>query len=114
MGPVMSNEEHFSSSIKGISLPKLAEDGSKWVLYQEQLENTVTATKGLRCHLHGMAHKLEPLELKTDQKWYTKGGTTPLTNKHVDAYEETIKVYEQQEAQVCEFIYGTIDTSTFI
>ena len=53
MGPATTNEESHIMTIKGLNLPKLAEDGSNWTLYQERLENTITATKGLRRHLHG-------------------------------------------------------------
>jgi hypothetical protein len=115
MGPATANEENPSStSVRGINLPKLAEDGSNWVLYQERLENAITATKGLRRHLQGTARKPEPLETRDDQKVYAKGGTVALTNDQIDAYEEATDIFEQREAQVREFIYGTVDPSTFI
>lgn len=116
MGPDTTKEEATSSgsyAIKGLNLPKLAEDGSNWVLYQERVENAIIATKGLRRHLHGTVHKPEPLEQRAE-KWYKKGSNTPLTDEQVDMYEDTVDSYEQREAQVREYIYGTVDSSTFI
>src|ERR1700733_12008570 len=104
MGPDMTNEINSSSTIKGVSLPKLTEDGSNWITYQERLENAVTATKGLRRHLNGTARKPEPLIQKPDGKWYLKGSDTALTNDQIDAHEDSIDLYEQREAQVREFI----------
>ena len=69
MVPAMTNEENSSSPIKGVNLPKLAEDESNWVLYQERLENAVTAMKGLRCHLQGTTCKLEAIEQRSDRDW---------------------------------------------
>ena len=60
MGPVTTNEEISSSNVKGISLPKLAEDSSNWVLYQEHLENTVTASRGLRRHFTELRENQNP------------------------------------------------------
>ena len=114
MGPAMTNEENSSSLIKGVNFPKLTEDRSNWVLYQERLENAVTAMKGLRHHLQGTTHKLEAIEQRNDGDWYTKGSTQPLTLEEVDKHEEAVDLYKQQEAQVREFIYGTVDPSTFI
>ena len=114
MGPATTNEESHIMTIKGLDLPELAEDGSNWTLYQEQLENAITATKGLRRHLHGTTWKLEELEQCSDKKWYIKGTTTALTNEEIEKHEDAINIYEQQEAQVWEFIYSTVDASTFI
>ena len=62
MGPAVTNDDQSTYLIKGITLPRLAKDGSNWVVYQEHLENAVCATKGLQKHLEGTALKLEPLE----------------------------------------------------
>lgn len=37
-----------------------------------------------------------------------------MTAEEVEKHEDAIDIYEQREAQVREFIYGTIDSSTFI
>ena len=100
MGPTTTNKESHIMTIKGLNLPKLAEDGSNWTLYQEQLENAITATKGLRRHLRGTAQKPEELEQCSDKKWYIKGTTTALTNEGTKKHEDAINIYEQREAQV--------------
>ena len=110
----MTNKENSSSPIKGVNLPKLAEDGSNWVLYQERLENAVTAMKGLRRHLQGTMCKLEAIEQRSDRDWQTKESTQPLTLEEVDKHEEAVDLYKKQEAQVCKFIYRTVDLSTII
>src|SRR5271170_2702694 len=100
MGPATTNEESSNSTVKGMNLPKLAEDGLNWVLYQERLENAITATKGLRRHLQGTARKPEPLEQKPNGQWYRQELTTALTNDEIDKHEDAIDIYEQREAQV--------------
>ena len=72
MGPTTTNKESHVMTIKGLNLPKLAEDGSNWTLYQEWLGNTITATKGLRRHLCGTMQNPEELEQHSDKKWYIK------------------------------------------
>ena len=100
MCPTTTNKESHVTTIKGLNLPKLAEDGSNWTLYQEWLENTITATKGLRRHLCGTMQKPEELEQHSDKKWYIKGTTTALTNEKIEKHEDAIDIYEQREAQV--------------
>ena len=39
---------------------------------------------------------------------------TLLTHEEINNYEEAIDLYEQREAQVREFIYGTVDPNTLI
>ena len=70
----------------------------------------MTASKGLRQHLLGTAHKLE-LEEKNG-KSYKKGSPTPLTEEEIEKHDDAIDLYQQREAQVHEFIYGTVDPST--
>ena len=105
MGPATTNEEISTSTIKVINLPKLVEDGSNWVMYQERVENAIMATKGLRRHLLGTARKPETLEQKEDGKWYKPGSTVAMSEDDRGKHEETVDTYEQREAQVCEFIY---------
>ena len=114
MGPAVTNNDQSTYSIKGITLPRPAKDGSNWVVYQECLENTVCATKGLQKHLEGTALKLELLEQRPDGKIYIKDSTTALTKEEANRHEEAAKQYNLHEAQVREFIYGTVSTSTFI
>ena len=46
-------------------------------------------------------------------KWYIKGTTMALTNEEIEKHGDAINIYEQWEAQVQEFIYSTVDASTF-
>ena len=108
MGSIVTNNDQSTHSIKGITLPKLAKDGSNLVVFQEHLENAVCTTKGLQKHLEDTALKPELLEQRLDGKVYIKDSKTALTK------EEAAKQYNLHEAQVREFIYRTISTSTFI
>ena len=100
--------------MKGITLLRLAKDGSKWVVYQERPENAVCATKGLQKHLEGTALKPELLEQRPDGEIYIKDLTTALTKEEAKRHEEATEQYNLCEAQVREFIYGPVSTSTFI
>ena len=95
MGPVTTNEESSTSTIKVVNLPKLAEDGSNWVMYQEHVENAIMATKGLQRHLLGTTHKPETLKQKKDGKWYKPGSTIAMSEDDCDKHEETVDTYEQ-------------------
>ena len=95
MGPMVTNEESSTSTIKVVNLPKLVEDGSNWVIYQECIRNAIMATKGLWRHLLGTAHKLEALKQKKDGKWYKPGSTIAMSRDDYNKHEETVDTYEQ-------------------
>ena len=54
-----------SSNIK-VTLPKLYEDGSDWVMYKERIQNHLTS-KGLLCHLTGTAKRPIEIEEKNEK-----------------------------------------------
>jgi hypothetical protein len=94
-----------SSNIK-VTLPKLQEDGSNWVMYKERIQNHLTS-KGLLRHLTGTARR--PIETEEKNgKVYKKGNTTAMTDDEFETYLNSIDTYAQKEARVREVLYDTL------
>ena len=94
-----------SSNIK-VTLPKLQEDGSNWVMYKERIQNHLTS-KGLLRHLTGTAKR--PIEIEEKNgKVHKKGNVTAMTDDEFETYLDSIDTYAQKEAQVREVLYDTL------
>ena len=94
-----------SSNIK-VTLPKLQEDGSNWVMYKERIQNHLTS-KGLLRHLTGTVKKPVETEEKNG-KVHKKGNPTAMTDDEFETYLDSIDTYAQKEAQVREVLYDTL------
>ena len=94
-----------SSNIK-VTLPKLQEDGSNWVMYKERIQNHLTS-KGLLRHLTGTVKNPVETEEKNG-KVHKKGNPTAMTDDEFKAYLDSINTYAQKEAQVREVLYDTL------
>ncbi|KAK0232076.1 hypothetical protein EDD85DRAFT_774787 [Armillaria nabsnona] len=101
-----------TSTVKLLNLPRLKDDGMKYILYKEWIPNVATS-KGLRRVLYGTAKKpMEMMEINRD--YYLLGNLTPLSDDEVEKQLTLQDAYNQKEAQVCEMMYETISTSTFM
>ena len=94
-----------SNNIK-VTLPKLQEDGSNWVMYKERVQNHLTS-KGLLRHLTGTAKRPMEIEEKNG-KVHRKGNTTAMTDDEFETYLDSIDTYAQKEAKVHEVLYDTL------
>jgi hypothetical protein len=101
-----------NSSSNKVSLPKLQDDGSNWVMYKERIKNHLTS-KGLMRHLTGTARKPAEVEEK-DGKVHKKGNARPMTDDELDTYLDTLDVYATKEAQVREVLYDTLSKTVFL
>ena len=94
-----------STSTK-VTLPKLQEDGSNWVMYKEWIQNHLTS-KGLLRHITGTARK--PIEIEEHNgKVHKKGNVTAMTDDEFEAYLDSLDTYAQKEAQVHEVLYDML------
>lgn len=102
-----------SSTAQLYSVPKLADDGSNWVVYKTRTLAAIGARKLTR-HLEGRARK--PLELvyHDDKSVTIKGVSTTLTDDQVEEHEDKLDEYQQKEAAVKNQIYGTISDQMLI
>ncbi len=99
-----------SSSTK-VTLLKLQEDGSNWVMYKERIVNHLTS-KELLCHFSGTARK--PIEVEEKNgKVHKKGNATAMTDDEFESYLDSLDMYAQKEAQVHKILYDML-TKTVI
>jgi gag-polypeptide of LTR copia-type len=114
-----------------LSLPKLHSDGSNWTTYQERVINTLTS-KGLKRHVLGTArkpvglvemdgnhykpsqHLLNDEAFKSFKTAIETGILKPLSEEEIEKHEDTVDLYDQNQATVRDVIYRTIDKSTFL
>ena len=106
MSPGRDTMATTSSSSNKVTLPKLQEDGSNWVMYKERIQNHLTS-KGLLRHYTGTARKPVEIEEKNG-KMHKKGNATAMTDVEVEAYLNLVDTYAQKEAQVREVLYDTL------
>jgi hypothetical protein len=95
-----------SSSGHKVTLPKLQDDGSNWVMYKERIKNHLTS-KGLMRHFTGTARK--PIEVEDrNGRLHKMGSANPMTDDELDTYLDILDTYAQKEAQVREVLYDTL------
>jgi hypothetical protein len=113
---VMGQQEISTSdqtTIKVTQLPKLASDGENWLTYHEQVFNAATA-HGVRQHLVGTMLRPLPLVEKNGKFYLSPDGSVALNEEALDKHETSVDSWEQQEAQVHELIYNTVDSALFL
>src|SRR5882672_8069432 len=96
-----------NTTIKVTQLPKLSSNGENWLTYHERVLNAATA-RGLRRHLVGTAIKPSPLVERGSKFYLSDTATVPLSDEAVEKHKDSIDVWEQKEAQVCELVYNTV------
>ena len=89
-----------------VTLLKLQEDGSNWVMYKEQIQNHLTS-KGLLRHISGTVRKPTEIEEKNGRV-HKKGNATMMTDDEFEAYLDSLDTYTQKEAQVREVLYDML------
>ncbi len=99
---------------KLVSITKLADDESNWIVFEEKLTNKFLE-KGLGWHLWGTAYK--PLHLvKHKENFYWSSNTAfshSLLDDDLEKLEDKLEEYEQKEVKMCTIIYEAISNSTF-
>ncbi|KAH9856307.1 hypothetical protein C2E23DRAFT_722560, partial [Lenzites betulinus] len=117
----MSLSHSTANASNLFNVPKLAQDGSNWITYKEQM-HTVLGARGLMRHLIGTARrppspppwprtKSEPATSTKQMPGPTTTSTTPST---VEAAEAKLDDYEQKEFATRQQIYGTITDSLLL
>ncbi|THH13989.1 hypothetical protein EW146_g6290 [Bondarzewia mesenterica] len=98
----------MSSSQNFYNVPKLASDGSNWVMYKTRLENAIKA-RGLVRHLTGSITR--PANPEAYEEDYTPSLREIL---ECDAAEQKVAKFEQDEASVKQQIFSTITDSLLL
>ncbi|KAF8662056.1 hypothetical protein AX16_001241 [Volvariella volvacea WC 439] len=104
--------------IKNQVLPKLNEDGSNWIAYQEKI-TTLLFASGLRPHLLGTVVE-PPSPIEKDGQYYDPGDVCddsepdPLTDDVLEEMKQAIESYHQKEARVRLVINESVDHSMFL
>ena len=111
MGPTDSSTMSTTDALKLIKLPKLKDDRSNWIMYQERIINTLTH-KGLKRHVLGTAWVPDEIEIR-NSKSYKKGGIVELTEEQLDSIEKYTDEYEQREAEIADITTKCLNYDKF-
>ena len=104
MGPAV-NFEMSGSSSNALSVPRLKDDDSNWVDYEDKIR-TAMGAKGLIRHVEGTAQAPQPYALENGVQ-VTKPGT-PATDDEIEAKEKKLDEFEQKQYMARHFIQSTI------
>jgi len=69
---------------------------------------------GLHGHLVGTTLKPSSIVEKRGKFYLSADDTVPLTDEALEKHKTSIDSWDQKEAQVCELIYNTVDSASFL
>src|SRR5262245_23460502 len=94
MSPAVTFEMSNTASSNLLNVPRLRDDGSNWVDYEDRVMNAL-GSKGLVKYIQGTAAALSPYPIESGVPVIKPG--VPATPKQIDAREKWIDEHDQKE-----------------